>query len=95
MLQHSTSLIDRGATSGPDEQHSGGSGLQGSPKSFMRILRAIFCRGEVDGVQILKEETVKDMLCSHLSQDTAARKQQLDSSLGADRVCRGAGSLGL
>ncbi|ORY78423.1 beta-lactamase/transpeptidase-like protein [Leucosporidium creatinivorum] len=70
--------FDRGATTGPEKQHSGGSGLQGSPKSFIRILQAILDGGELDGARILKKETVEDMFRSHLSQEPEDRKRQLE-----------------
>lgn len=57
--------------------HSGGSGLQGSATSYLRILQAILRGGELGGARILKPETVELMFQSHLDEDEGHRKRQL------------------
>ncbi|GAA6006311.1 hypothetical protein JCM10207_000602 [Rhodosporidiobolus poonsookiae] len=44
----------------------GGSGLKGSPRSYLRFLRAILRGGELDGARILRPETVDLMFRPHL-----------------------------
>lgn len=51
----------------PKSQRFGGTGLQGSPKSYMRLLRLLLCGGTLDGQQILKRATVDTMFESHLA----------------------------
>ena len=45
---------------------SGGGGLDSSPSDYMRFLRCLLNYGELDGVRILKRETVKTMIANHL-----------------------------
>lgn len=44
-----------------ETQHYGGAGLRGSPASFLKLLRALLRGGELDGVRILKTDTVDNM----------------------------------
>ncbi|BGP22595.1 beta-lactamase [Rhodotorula toruloides] len=50
-------------------QHFGGAGLKGSPRSYLKILRLLLRGGELDGVRILKKETVDLMFEDHLTTD--------------------------
>ncbi|GAA6056335.1 hypothetical protein JCM3770_000675 [Rhodotorula araucariae] len=59
-------------TGGPE--HFGGAGLRGPAPSYLRFLRALLRGGELDGVRILKEETVALMFEDHLTSD----KQRAD-----------------
>ncbi|BGP13704.1 hypothetical protein JCM10213v2_001639 [Rhodosporidiobolus nylandii] len=69
----------------------GGAGLKSSPASYLKILRALLCGGELDGQRILKSETVNLMLRPSL---TPAQRAGMDE-FGAltDPFSRKAGKL--
>jgi methyl acetate hydrolase len=70
--------FDAGATKGP-VQNSGGSGLQGSAPSYLKIIQAILNGGALEGAgRILKKETVDLMFQGHLSANEEDRKVQLE-----------------
>ncbi|BGP53690.1 hypothetical protein JCM8202_003631 [Rhodotorula sphaerocarpa] len=52
-----------------ETQHFGGAGLKGSPKEYLKIVRAILRGGEFDGNRILRQETVDLMFKEQLSTD--------------------------
>lgn len=58
----------------------GGSGLQGSPESYFKIVRCILNGGELGGARLLKKETVDSMFVSHLSKDPEIKKVQVQVS---------------
>ncbi|KAK4692082.1 hypothetical protein P7C70_g9205, partial [Phenoliferia sp. Uapishka_3] len=45
----------------------GGHGLVGSPESYLKLVRALLCGGEVDGKRILAGDTVQQMFLPHLN----------------------------
>lgn len=69
----------------------GGAGLNGSPKSYLTILRAILGRGQLNGVRILKEETVDSMFKPHLKTQQAIDDLKLFSANGSNPFTRAAG----
>ncbi|MGL4543355.1 MAG: serine hydrolase domain-containing protein [Polymorphobacter sp.] len=51
----------------PDpEFHGGGGGLHGTAADYLRFLQMILNGGELDGVRVLKSETVAQMAANHL-----------------------------
>ncbi|BGO97475.1 hypothetical protein RTBOTA2_001774 [Rhodotorula toruloides] len=52
-----------------ETQHFGGAGLKGSPRSYLKILRLLLRGGELDGVRLLKKETVDFMFQDQLETD--------------------------
>ncbi len=48
------------------EYQAGGHGMFGSPRDYLRFTRAILRRGELDGVRILKAETVDRMASNQI-----------------------------
>ncbi|GAA5880756.1 hypothetical protein JCM3774_005700 [Rhodotorula dairenensis] len=52
-----------------ETQHFGGAGLSGSPRSYLRLLRALLKGGELDGARILRKETVDLMFKEQFSTD--------------------------
>ncbi|BGP05804.1 hypothetical protein JCM10049v2_001617 [Rhodotorula toruloides] len=56
-----------------ETQHFGGAGLKGSPRSYLKILRLLLRGGELDGVRLLKKETVDLMFQDQLETDQQRR----------------------
>lgn len=52
-----------------ETQHFGGAGLSGSPRSYLRLIRALLKGGELDGARILRPETVDLMFKEQFSTD--------------------------
>ncbi|GEM09448.1 beta-lactamase [Rhodotorula toruloides] len=67
-----------------ESQHFGGAGLKGSPRSYLRILRMLMRGGELDGVRILRKETVDLMFQDQL--ETDLQRQDLRAWC-KDNVC--------
>ncbi|KAL8280648.1 hypothetical protein RQP46_006971 [Phenoliferia psychrophenolica] len=68
-------IVEKGVN-WPFKRAFGGHGLLGSPKSYLKIVRAVLCGGTVDERQILKPETVKEMFIPRLNaiQQAALKK---------------------
>ena len=48
---------------------SGGGGLNSSPSDYMKFLKCLLNYGELDGIRILKKETVEIMISNHLDKN--------------------------
>ncbi|GAA5891515.1 hypothetical protein JCM6882_004498 [Rhodosporidiobolus microsporus] len=70
--------------------HYGGAGLKGSAPSYLKLLRAILRGGELDGVRILKPETVDLMFTPQLN-ESQARDLQENEKRGSEPFTRRAG----
>lgn len=59
----------------PDEQEfrPGGAGLYGTASDYLRLLRMILCDGELDGVRILRSDTVDKMWTNQIGELCAGR----------------------
>lgn len=71
----------------PTKTYSAGGGLFGSPNDYMRFVRCMANMGELDGVRILKAETVEMMMKDHLPAEVKVPAPLTDEGLidGYDR----------
>ncbi|GAA5825923.1 hypothetical protein JCM11251_000055 [Rhodosporidiobolus azoricus] len=72
------------------QYHYGGAGLNGSAPSYLKLLRAILRGGELDGVRILKPETVDLMFTPQLNEKQAKDLQEHEKN-GSEPFTRRAG----
>lgn len=74
-----------------EKQHFGGAGLKGSPRSYLKIIRALLRGGELDGKRILRQETVDLMFKEQLTNDEQRQAFQQMAQLNFDPAIRKAG----
>ncbi|POY74415.1 hypothetical protein BMF94_2609 [Rhodotorula taiwanensis] len=71
-----------------ETQHFGSAGLKGSPRSYLKIVRAILRGGELDGQRILKRETVDLMFKEQLTTDEQRQAFQRMAAINFDPSIR-------
>lgn len=63
----------------PVTEYSAGGGLFGSPNDYLRFLRCLLNKGELDGVRILRKETVELMVQDHLPKEVHLEFEKSDA----------------
>ncbi|GAA5978672.1 hypothetical protein JCM10908_004440 [Rhodotorula pacifica] len=74
-------------------QHFGGAGLSGSPRSYLKLIRALLKGGEVDGARILKKETVDLMFREQFTTDEQRKAFHRMAQLNFDPSIRKSGTV--
>ena len=67
--------------------YEGGGGLKSSPNDYLRLLKCLLNKGELDGVRILSAEMVKKMFENQLPDDVSLKYEEYESemiSIGGD-----------